>query len=156
MLVCSQKKGRSVSSYIDLRLIGSNQSIYGDPLLPTTERATRLIVDVLIALGQTLQTIAIQGLENGLDAHVLLPRLDDMSTVFSDVKVIGQQSETRTDKENSGLKRSRSLNLSKQGPNCRCLVNLPMAESKRFRSNHLVPSIIICPLAGHSKHFPVL
>lgn len=60
------KAASSVSAYIDLRLIGSNQSIYGDTSLSLTERATRLVIDVLTELGQTLHHIAVQSFdENG-------------------------------------------------------------------------------------------
>lgn len=108
------KRSGSISAYIDLRVIGSNQSIYGDPTLPTTERATRLVIDVLSALAEVLQGIAIRSLEDGGDASILLPRIDDLRSVLTEVRVIGQRVERAISRKSSGRGRKTSATLGRE------------------------------------------
>lgn len=85
-----QQKEKGVqSAYVDLRLVGSNQSIYNDPQLDVTERATRLVVDVIDGLGRELTNIASQKLQDGADGSIIAERLADLSTVLTDVRVVG-------------------------------------------------------------------
>lgn len=112
-----QQKGKnSVSSYIDLRLVGSNQSIYGDTSLELTERATRLVIDVLTALGQTLHHIAVQLLDEDGLATIILPLLEDMSSVLTDVRVVGTIEEKETNNTKSADDVGLSASISSKGP----------------------------------------
>ena len=84
-------KAGHVSAYLDLRLIGSNQSIYGDTTLDVTERATRLVIDVLTALGQTLHSIGVQMFDEEGLVQQILPHLEDVSSVLGDIRVVGTE-----------------------------------------------------------------
>lgn len=67
-------KSGDIAIYIDLRNVGSNGSLYGDTDTPFAERATRLLIDVLIASHDMIFSIAVGDperfalLETGLDA----------------------------------------------------------------------------------------
>jgi hypothetical protein len=47
--------------YLDLRQIGSSGGLYGDSDLPLSERSTRLLVDVLAALHDSLTNRVLEG-----------------------------------------------------------------------------------------------
>lgn len=88
-----QQKDKGIQSvYVDLRLIGSNQSIYNDPQLELTERATRLVVDVIDGLGRELSNIASQQIQDGANGALIAERLSDLSAVLTDVRVVGSTS----------------------------------------------------------------
>jgi hypothetical protein len=78
--------------YIDLRLIGSNQSLYGDPTLPLIERATRLIIDVVGAFAGELNSIAAERMVAGGPSEEIVKRLSDLSEALVDVQVVGEAS----------------------------------------------------------------
>lgn len=74
--------------YIDLRNIGSNTGIYADPTIPLPERATRLLIDVMLALHDGLLEFAVSDSE-GLELHRAGPILDDLADGVTEVKVVG-------------------------------------------------------------------
>jgi hypothetical protein len=78
-----------LSIYIDLRTVGSNGSIYGDYQRPLSERATRLVSDVLEALEQELMSIAVSQIDSALDPNQITLRLDDLSSAIRTVEVKG-------------------------------------------------------------------
>ena len=73
--------------YIDLRQIGSNQSIYGDGTLDISERATRLLVDVLQALHDGLLEVVLD--HPAIDLSSVSGPLDRLQEAATEVEVIG-------------------------------------------------------------------
>jgi hypothetical protein len=74
-----------VAVYVDMRTIGSSGGLYGDTATPLAERATRLLMDTFAAIHDALVDIALA--DQGYTA--LLPRLDALADVVTDVRVTG-------------------------------------------------------------------
>ena len=90
-----------VSVQLDMRTIGSAGGIYADRSIPTQQRATRLLIDVLAAIhGQLFeQAIASDGL---VDLGTIGVLLDQFLAAHLDVKVVGTTTvETSATAENS-------------------------------------------------------
>ena len=85
--------GGHVALYIDLSRLGSTSSLYGDPLIPLAERATRLLVDVMNEIHSGLLDAC---LELGCAAD-LGPLLDELAASVNEVVVKGkvEREETR-------------------------------------------------------------
>jgi hypothetical protein len=84
-----RKTQRELAIQLDMRNLGSAGGIYADPTIPISQRATRLLVDVLAAIhGQLFeQAINNDGLVNlGTVGHAL----DELYESHSSVKVIGE------------------------------------------------------------------
>lgn len=84
--VHNQKNG---AVYVDLRSVGSNGSIYADESKPLAERASTLILDVLSALFDELQTAAIERIDEVPDAQQVTTRIDDLRSAISAVRIVG-------------------------------------------------------------------
>ncbi len=93
-----------ISIYSDLRNIGSNGSIYGDPSRTIAERAGVLIRDVLQVLLDEFYQLAVSALDHALDMSQITTRLDDFARAISEVRVAGTIEREETDSE--GAKRS--------------------------------------------------
>jgi hypothetical protein len=78
----------TVAIQIDMRVIGSATGVYGDPTLPISQRATRLLVDLLAEIHRQLfeQAIANDGQVN---LGVAGPALDALLEAHADVRVYG-------------------------------------------------------------------
>ncbi|RLP26603.1 hypothetical protein [Mesorhizobium sp. YM1C-6-2] len=87
-------KQDEASVYLDLRLVGSNGSIYGDDNRPISERSYTLIVDVLNGLQDELYALAVGALETAPDPAQITLRVDDLATAISQVKVVGETENT--------------------------------------------------------------
>jgi hypothetical protein len=74
--------------YVDLSNIGSSGGIYADQGLPITERATRLLVDTLLAVHETLYEYFVMRAED-FDLSLTGPLLDDFIDAASEVRVVG-------------------------------------------------------------------
>jgi hypothetical protein len=74
---------------VDLRNVGSNSGMYGDPSRPLQERATGLIVDALSAIHEGLYQFFVQH-SDALDLAQAGPSLDSLAEAITEVKVIGQ------------------------------------------------------------------
>lgn len=72
---------------VDLRTLGSTGGIYSDPNLPLSERATRLLTDLLWAVHDGIMERAIE--EESIDLSALQVRLDAFRDSISQVKVVG-------------------------------------------------------------------
>ena len=92
------KKG-GAPVYIDLRVVGSNGAIYSDPGRPITERATRLLTDVLVALESELIQIAVAQIDSSPDPKQISLRIDDLAEAIRAVEVRGsiEKEETTED-----------------------------------------------------------
>ena len=106
-----QDKG-NCAIYVDLRSIGSSVGVYGDPGMPLAERATRLLVDVLLAVHDGLVDFAISEADE-LQLHRAGPILDELADGVTEVKVVGEVvdriSESVRDEATQGTRSSGEL-----------------------------------------------
>lgn len=101
-----------IAIFLDLRMVGSNTSIYADPTLPITERATRLLMDVLTEIHGKIREFLVANPERfDLSETALL--LDAFSDAIGHVRVEGsfQVEEKLSARHTTGDKVSASLNL---------------------------------------------
>ena len=77
-----------VAVYIDLRRIGSTGS-WNDPRLPVTERATRLLADMLTALHEQILTSVFEVDKTQVLDPDVLQLLDDLADQLTQVRVVG-------------------------------------------------------------------
>ncbi len=104
--------------YIDLRQIGSTGGIYADPEIPFSERATKLLVDVLASIHNELLDVATQ--ENSrVNLSKLGPVLDEMADAITEVTVSGpiEEEHFSSDTQASNEEGDVSLNASSKGLN---------------------------------------
>ena len=87
------RKAGALTVYVDLRTAGSSTSIYSNPRLPLTERATRLLLDVLGFLHNELLSTALA--DSDLDLSKLGPLLDALAESITEVRVEGDISVER-------------------------------------------------------------
>ncbi len=113
----SRKVHGDHSIFIDLRTVGSDQSIYADQTRSISERATRLLLDVLLQIHDSLLEISIDRSEE-YDLSSIAPHLDRFAAAISATRVVGEvsvseeRSSENTDKDATGLK----TGISKDGP----------------------------------------
>lgn len=102
---------------IDMRSLGSTGGIYSDPALALSERATRLLVDVLVALYESIYSWVLQ--RHDTDLQVLGPLLDRFleSSVSVVVKGTLEVEDTYSASKSSGT--TSSLKVSNQ-PSLEC------------------------------------
>jgi hypothetical protein len=84
------KAGGALGVYVDLRTAGSSASIYADTKIPVTERATRLLVDVLSFIHDELTASILSN--NSLDLSIMGPLLDALADSITQVRVEGDVS----------------------------------------------------------------
>ncbi len=85
---------------LDMRNLGSAGGIYADPTVPTSQRATRLLIDLLSALHSRILEHAIEH-DNLVNLGLAGTALDEFFDAHSSVKVIGTTTlETTTAAEN--------------------------------------------------------
>lgn len=78
-----------VVAQIDLRSIGSNGGLYSDDSIPVAERATRLLVDALLAVHDSLLSFFVEHAEK-LDLSQASPALDRLAEAITQVRVVGE------------------------------------------------------------------
>ncbi|SFT63865.1 hypothetical protein SAMN05660657_02122 [Geodermatophilus amargosae] len=81
-----------VPIFLDMRVMGSNAGIYNDPQIPFSNRATRLLVDLVENVHQVLYQAGIgEGrLDLSAQLHLLGPALDAIGEAMTDVAVTGE------------------------------------------------------------------
>jgi len=77
----------AIPVYVDLRSIGSSGGLYADTSVPIPERATRLLLDVLGSIHETLLSYAINA---GLDLAAVGPALDRLAESSTEIEVLGE------------------------------------------------------------------
>lgn len=82
---------------VDLRTLGSTGGVYADPNLPLPERATRLISDLLWTLHDGIMEYAID--DESTDFQTIQNRLDALRDSISEVKVVGQETQSSVTSE---------------------------------------------------------
>jgi hypothetical protein len=101
-LASKRQQEGDLAAYIDLSNLGSSGSVYADTRRSVPERATRLLVDALVALHDALLEAVIQDTER-FDLSVFGPLLDTFAQAATRVEVIG------TVKEESRIGRAESV-----------------------------------------------
>jgi hypothetical protein len=93
----SAREARDLAVQLDLRTLGSTGGIYADLSLPLAERATRLLSDLLWGIHDGIMGIAID--DESVDLGDVQSRLDLLASSISEVRVVGQTTQTaaRTD-----------------------------------------------------------
>lgn len=77
-----------VTAQLDMRTVGSTGGIYADPRIPLTERATRLLVDTLIAVHDAVLNRVLEDTET-LDLSQIGPVLDAFAEAATELTVEG-------------------------------------------------------------------
>jgi hypothetical protein len=89
-----------LSIFVDLRSVGSNGSIYGDPTRPLPQRASAIVIDVLGAILNELYEIAVSKIGDAPHPDQITARVDDFANAIASVEVSGPV-ETETQKQTS-------------------------------------------------------
>lgn len=87
-LASSREREGDAVVMVDLRNVGSNGGMYGDPSRPLQERATGLIVDALSAIHEALYQFFVLHADT-LDLAQAGPGLDTLASAITEVTVVG-------------------------------------------------------------------
>ncbi len=111
-----QNAENNLTVYVDMRTIGSSGGIYFDPNVPRAERGTRLLIDTLESLHDSLLNQIVARAEE-LDLSVLGPRLDALADAVSEVQVIGttELTESIDIEEKHQISETEGLGVGKSG-----------------------------------------
>lgn len=96
---------------IDLRNIGSSSGLYADSSVALAERATRLLVDTLLAVHSSLYEFFIERSEE-LDLSQSGPALDRLAEAITQIKVSGEVETTEVDSDASARNKSDDVKAS--------------------------------------------
>lgn len=99
-----------ISIFIDMRTIGSSGGLYSDPSLPLSERATRLLVDTLCVIHDSLLSAVIERAKD-FNLAMLGPILDRLAYSITEVKVVGTTQVENTFQDKSSLEDSIKLSV---------------------------------------------
>src|SRR5271156_201038 len=83
----AKKLEGAIPVYIDLRSIGSSGGMYGDVNIPISQRATRLLLDVLGSIHEVLLGFVV---EAEMDLSLVGPALDELASAVTEVEVVGE------------------------------------------------------------------
>lgn len=100
--------------YVDCRNLGSNISIYSDPNLTRSERATRLLVDVCTRIHESLlETVTDPNAD--FDYSRSVPLLDELADALNQFRIIGSVEQTSENKAKEDAKASEAFAAEKSG-----------------------------------------
>lgn len=119
-----------ITIYIDLRLLGSNGSLYADPVLPKEQRIANLAVDFLATILNVLADIETDPSKNDLFGS-MNPHLDELAAGISKIYVTSEveaTDETSSETE-SGSARSASIGSTKAAPS----LNVSASDSTKSK-----------------------
>ena len=94
-LVETKIAGGDIGILVDMRTIGSTGGLYADPSISLAERATRLLVDTLICIHESLLSYSIENSER-IDLSQAGHILDRLADAATNVRVVGTIKETRS------------------------------------------------------------
>jgi hypothetical protein len=105
-LAASREKKDDVVTTVDLRTVGSSSGLYSDETVALSERATRLLVDTLGAVHDTITSYCVERADK-LNLSETGPVLDELAAAITQVKVVGgveqeQQSESKQSQKAGG------------------------------------------------------
>ncbi len=107
------RTGGAMTVYVDLRTVGSSTSIYSDTRIPLSERATRMLLDVLEFVHDELTTVTLS--KNNLDLSIMGPLLDAFGEGITQVRVEGVVSVERQAANTNASENTSSLSLQISG-----------------------------------------
>jgi hypothetical protein len=81
------KEDGTIPVYVDLRGIGSSGGVYADSSVPISQRATRLLMDVLATIHEVLLQHYVDA---SLDLTSVGPALDELASSATEVEVVGE------------------------------------------------------------------
>jgi hypothetical protein len=144
-----EEQGDSVA-FVDLRTIGSSGGIYGDPRVPVNERGTRLLVDVLGQIHDSLTDLAVRLSDEGQDDTAIFRLLDSLGEAISEVRVEGEVevSTAETAEEASTGQASARASLTPTDPGIHVAAGSTTTEGHRRDSSETVRGV-----AHHRVHF---
>lgn len=102
--------------YLDLRTVGSNGSIYNDASRPLSERASKLILDVLGGLFDELYNLALDALDDHPDPRGLTARIDRLQQAVSTIQIVGTAESEESSKATSSRDVKAELKLERSNP----------------------------------------
>lgn len=110
-----QRENGDLSVYIDLSNLGSSGSIYSDTSRSIPERATRLLVDTLLAVHDSLLEAVLAS--DNLDLSHFGPVLDELAKAATRIQVVGNvETEAQTGLEQTeNVSSKSSLGLTEKG-----------------------------------------
>lgn len=116
-LASNRTREGDIVAYIDLRNLGSSGGVYSDQNIPVSERATRLLVDALNAVHESLLEAVVENAEE-FDLSQAGPLLDRLADAISEVRVVGpvEHSETRTEARAGETQSRFEVGVSSGGP----------------------------------------
>lgn len=91
-LVETKATDGNVGFVVDMRTIGSTGGLYADPSVPLSDRATRLLVDLLMYIHENLLNFAVEN-DGDIDLSQAGPILDRLADAATNVKVVGTTQE---------------------------------------------------------------
>lgn len=103
------EKSGQIAIYADLRNIGSNGSIYGDPSRTIAERAGVLVRDVFQILLDSFYPIAVAALDEAPDPTQITTRIDDFASAISEIKVVGSVEREASDESSEKVARGATI-----------------------------------------------
>lgn len=123
-----------VAIYIDLRTVGSNGSIYADTSRPLAERASNLLSDVVGAIQQELETIAIDQIDNHPNPDRVTRLVDELRGSITTMKIVGEVSEevNEADESEVSKKAGLSINPTAWGVNAGLAKNAKISDNSKI------------------------
>jgi hypothetical protein len=97
--------------YADLRTIGSPEGLFVADVVPPTERAARLLVDLLSEIHDVLLTAALED-EALIVDETFIAKLDDLADSVSTVRVAGEVERSVEDESKAGMTEEAAVDLS--------------------------------------------
>ncbi|QSQ36125.1 hypothetical protein ISN34_04005 [Xanthomonas translucens pv. translucens] len=109
--LCSQlDRSGIMTAQLDMRTVGSTGGIYSDPNIPLSERATRLLVDTLIAIHDAVLGRVLEDTE-ALDLSQIGPVLDALAEAATELTVEGVVERESTRSSSTILTTSNGIKL---------------------------------------------
>ena len=108
----------NVPVYVDMRRLGSNSGIYDNPEVPFATRASRLLIDLVEVIHETLFQLSLSGGIGELDLAKLGPALDDLGEASTQIRVRGTIAITRgaSSKSSRGKSKTAGIHLARSDP----------------------------------------
>jgi hypothetical protein len=126
-----QRESGDLAVYIDLSNLGSSGSIYSDTARSIPERATRLLVDTLLAVHDGLLEVVLAS--DDLDLSQFGPVLDELQKAATRIQVVGKvETEAQSVREETENNTTKSLfGLSEKGLNLQKNVGNSTQETQK-------------------------
>lgn len=144
-----------VTAQLDMRTVGSTGGIYSDPNTPLSERATRLLVDTLIAIHNEVLNRVLEDTE-ALDLSQIGPVLDALAEAATELTVDGviEQESTRSSSTSNTASTSLKLGIgSGQSTSADFEDGKNLKQKKRDGSRSQANSAFVCNSAAFLANY---